>query len=417
VDRQHPVQLSSAARPAPGISRRTLLKGAAAAGLVAASGRYLGRPAGIARADSADGALTLDWQQFDAAVQAAMQTFGIVGAAVAVVNAAGLVHQRTFGVRDLATGAPVTPGTLFRIASTTKSMTALLVAQFVDEGRLGWDQPVREVWPAFRAPTDELTATLRVRDLLGMASGLGARPMADLQQGYPTPRQVLESVAWLPVLSPPQTENFYNNTLVAVGGYLPALALGAEPEELLPVYTQLMQERVYGPVGMATARKADDPRPFSDDYATGYALDFEQGMVAEPWITVGSFAPVGGTMASLTDMAAYVTVQLRGGTTVAGRRVVSAQNLAECWKPVIEIPFTAADAPDVIDLFYCMGWSLTHYGSGRRVLSHTGGEDGFGCIIAFLPDDDIGLVVLTNTLAGSCFEPVAGAALRPARGP
>ncbi len=124
------------------------------------------------------------------------------------------MHQRTFGVRDLGTAAAVTPRTLFRVASTTKSMSALLVAQFVDEGLLGWDQPVREVWPAFRAPTAELTAALRVRDLFGMASGLGARPMADLQQGYPNPRQLLASVAFLPVLGPPHTQYFYNNTLV-----------------------------------------------------------------------------------------------------------------------------------------------------------------------------------------------------------
>lgn len=360
------------------------------------------------RAHAMQGADRDDWGAFDQAVQAAMQTFGIVGTAVAIVNRAGLVHQRTFGTRDLATAAPVTPGTLFRIASTTKSMTALLVAQFVDEGLLGWDQPVREVWPAFRAPTAELTATLRVRDMLGMATGLGASVLADLQQGYPNPRQVLQSVAWLPVLGPPHTQFFYNNTVYAVGGYLPALALGVEPEELLTVYTQLMQERVYGPAGMATARKADDPRPFSDDYATGYAPDFEQGMAAEPWATIGSFAPVGGTMASLMDMAAYVILQLRGGTTPAGRRVVSAQNLAESWQPVIEIPLPPGTPSDISDVSYCLGWTLTRYGAGRRMLSHMGGEDGFTCTIAFLPDDDLGLVVLTNAGNAPSGQPFCG---------
>jgi CubicO group peptidase (beta-lactamase class C family) len=388
----------AAASDGPQLSRRALLQGGVALGLAAAGS--LAWPFDTSRrARAMQGASGADWGAFDRAIQTATERFGIVGAAVAIVNAAGIVHQRTFGVRDRATGAPVTPGTLFRIASTTKSMSALLVAQFVDEGLLGWDQPVREVWPAFRAPTDELTAALRVRDLLGMATGLGARPLADLQQGYPAPRELLESVARLPVLGPPHTQFFYNNTVYAVGGYLPALALGTEPEELLPVHTQLMQERVFGPVGMATARKADDPRPFSDDYATGYGPDFEQGMAAEPWVTVGSFAPVGGTMASLTDMAAYVTLQLRGGTTPAGRRVVSVQNLAECWQPGIAMPFNPDDAPDVIDLSYCMGWMLTQYEAGR-VLSHAGGEDGFGCVIAFLPDDDLGLVVLTNTLPG-----------------
>lgn len=269
---------------------------------------------------------------------------------------------------------------------------------------------MREVWSAFRAPTDELTAELRVRDLLGMGTGLGARPLADLQQGYPSPRQLLESVTWLPVLGPPHTQFFYNNTVYAVGGYLPALARGAEPEELLTVHTQLMQERVFGPVGMVTARKGDAPRPFSDDYATGYTPDFEQGTAAEPWVTVGSFAPVGGTFASLKDMAAYLTLQLRGGTTTAGQRVVSAQNLAECWKPAIAIPLPPDAASDVSDVFYCLGWTTARY-SGRQVLSHMGGEDGFTCNIAFLPDDDLGLVVLTNAGPTPSGQPFCGYAL------
>ena len=116
------------------------------------------------------------WQPFDAAVQAAMQTFDMVGAAVAVVNADGIVHSQTFGMRDRAGGALVTPNTLFRVASTTKSMSAVLVAQSVDEGQLDWDQPVYEVWPAFRAPTAELTAGLRVRDCSGWLPGSARRP-------------------------------------------------------------------------------------------------------------------------------------------------------------------------------------------------------------------------------------------------
>jgi CubicO group peptidase (beta-lactamase class C family) len=70
--------------------------------------------------------LATEWQSFDRDVQAAMSTFGMVGAAVAAVNGAGVLHQQTFGVRDRASGAPVTNDTLFRVGSTTKSMTSLL---------------------------------------------------------------------------------------------------------------------------------------------------------------------------------------------------------------------------------------------------------------------------------------------------
>jgi CubicO group peptidase (beta-lactamase class C family) len=157
-----------------------------------------------------------------------------------------------------------------------------------------------------------------------------------------------------------------------------------------------MQERVYRPAGMATARIADDPRPVVADYATGYAPDFTRGTAAEPYAPVGSYAPVGGTLASLTDMAAYVALQLNGGVSATGSRVVSAANLAECWKPHVEMPTSPALDPDLASAGYGMGWIVQTYRGGRRLVWHNGGIDGFTTFVGFFPEDDLGLVVLTN---------------------
>src|SRR5687767_169192 len=83
---------------------------------------------------------------FEADVEAAMQTFQMPGAAVALVQDNRTVYARGFGVRDLQTNAPVSPHTQFRIASNTKSMTSLLAATFVDQGVLDWDAPILGVW-------------------------------------------------------------------------------------------------------------------------------------------------------------------------------------------------------------------------------------------------------------------------------
>lgn len=388
-----------AARPIQGVSRRSLLKGAAAAGLVAASGGLPVRPVGIARADAvqAPGSSSpLDWQQFDAAVQAAMQTFDMVGSAVAVVNGQGIVHSQTFGVRDLTSGAPVTPNTLFRIGSVTKSMTAVLVATFVDDGTLAWDQPVREAWPAFRAPTDNLTRSLRVRDLLGMATGLGEDATTGLHYDYPTAIELVHLLPYLPVLYPPNTQWFYNNPVFSTGGYLPLLSQGIAAEDLQETYTRLMQERVFGPTGMVDVHIASDPRPYTDDYATGYSRDFVEGTAAEPWSAIGSYAPTGGALANLTDMVTFIRLQLGGGVAPSGTRVVSTQNLAECWKPHIDVPANTMDGTDVVSRGYGMGWIPFTYTAAGRLIWHTGEYDGFGSFQSFLPDNDLGLIILTN---------------------
>ena len=399
-------RLSPSAEHGAGCLSRRRVLGGGGAGLTAALAAGLTRVAAQEATPAAEMATPVGsstalseatLRRFDAGIEAAMATFRMVGAAVALVDHSGIRYGRGFGVRDQASGAPVSPDTHFLVASTTKSMSSLLVATFVDDGALSWDQPVHEVWPEFRAPTDELTNMLRVRDLLGMASGIGEPPsVSSFHQGDLTAGELMRSVAALPVTDPPHTTYFYNNTVYAAGGYLPALVQGASGNELETVYVRLMQERVYGPAGMSTARITDDPRPFVTDYATGYGPDFTQGTAAQPYAPVGSYVPVGGTLASLTDMAAYVTMQLNGGASATGGRVVSAANLAECWKPHIDLPTSPELDPDLVSAGYGMGWISQTYRDGRRLVWHNGGIDGFASYIGFFPEDDLGLVVLTN---------------------
>ncbi len=394
------------------VSRRRLLKGAAATGLTAASATLGTRP-GAARQGGTPvaGTPVPDWSRFDDDIQAAMETFSMVGAAIAVVDAGGIVHGNTYGLRDQASGEPITPDTHFLVASTTKSMTSLLAATFVDDGIFAWDQPVREVWADFQAPTAELTDTLRVRDLLGMASGLGeADAVSAFHQGDVTAGELLRSVATLPIIAAPNTTYFYNGTVYSTGGYLPPLAQGVAEADLETAFATLMAERVYRPAGMSSARITDDPRPFVDNYATGYAPDMTQDTAPQPYAPVGSFAPAGGTLATLTDMANYVTMQLNRGVSVTGERVVSAENLAECWRGHIALPMaTSEEEPALVRASYGMGWVDYTYRVGRRFVGHSGGIDGFTTFIGFFPDDNLGLVVLTNMgpySRGLAFAPV-----------
>jgi CubicO group peptidase (beta-lactamase class C family) len=367
---------------------RGAVTAALASGLAGWPATVLGaRPAGVSAA----------WAEFDAAVRSSFQRMGMVGAAVAIVSADQVLYTSTHGVRDRATWAPVTTDTHFLVASTTKSMSSLLVATCVDDGLLAWDQPVIEAWPPFRAPTDELTRTLRVRDLLGMDSGITEPPaLSAFHEGDPTAPQLLQSLVNLPVAYPPGDTFFYNNTVYAVGGYLPALARGIAPADLGVAYFQQMHERVYGPVGMTSATLTDDPRGVVERYATGYGPDLRGRRARMPYGAVGSYAPVGGTLATLMDMATYVRLQLRKGTSVDGVKVVSAANLAECWKPHVDMPTSPEFDPDLIRSGYAMGWSRQTFRDGTSLVGHSGGIDGFTSFIGFLPERDLGLVVLNN---------------------
>jgi CubicO group peptidase (beta-lactamase class C family) len=284
----------------------------------------------------------------------------------------------------------------------------LLVATFVDEGVLRWDDRVVDVWPEFRAPTTELTSALRVRDLLGMGSGIAESPTIEFFMigGGESPLDVLRSVAYLPVIGPPQTVYYYNNTLACVAGYLGSLAQGTASEALVEAYAGLLAEQLFTPAGMADAAIADDPRPLGEDYAIGYAHDLFGRIADVPFVSIDGVAPAGSGLASAVDMARYLIMQLQGGVAANGTRLVSAANLAQTHAPGILVPPDVPNAlpslvlSDTTATHYCLGWFEQTFKDGRRLLWHGGGIDGFVSLMGFFPAEQIGFVLLTNTEPG-----------------
>jgi CubicO group peptidase (beta-lactamase class C family) len=327
--------------------------------------------------------------------------------AVALVQGDETIFNRGFGVRDLASGQPVTPRTRFRNGSITKSMTALLLATLVDEGVFGWDNRVVELWPEFQAPTLELTQPLRLRDLLGMASGIAESTDLSLaaveffmSAGTVSAGDVLRSIAALPVIAPPDTTFSYNNTLYAVAAYLGLLVDGTAAEMLEETYAAQVQQRVFEPIGMADAAILDDPRPLGNDYAVGYTQDIFGDPSSLPFVSLAGLAPAGSGLASSTDIARFLITQMHHGVAPGGTIVVSATNLDEMHRPGIALEPSALFPSDVqtdtVALNYGMGWLSETYRDGRQLLWHSGGIDGFSALMGFFPAEQIGFAFLTN---------------------
>lgn len=364
-----------------------------------------GASATVAGAGGAlDGALL---EAFAADVEAAMERFQVPGAAVAIVRGDDIVFSRGFGVRDRASGAPVTSRTRFRIGSITKSLTATMLATFVDDGVFAWDDRVVDLKPAFRAPSEELTASLRLRDLLGMGSGIAesadlSLPAVEffMSSGEVTPRDVLRGVAELPVVAEPGAAFSYNNTLVAAAAFAGLLAAGAPADGLSDAYAAAVRDRVLAPAGMADAAIVADPRPLGEDYAVGYARDVFGDLQPLPFVALDGVAPAGSGLASAEDLARYAIMQMNGGVGGEGRRVASEAALGETHRPGIAVErdglFPADLQPDTASLHYAMGWLVEVFRDGRRLVWHSGGIDGFAAFVGFFPEERIGFAVLNN---------------------
>ena len=410
--------------PKPSLTRRATMRGVVGGWLATALNSALGidLDEAVAQSNAATPVgtpgqpVTLSdatLRDFEADVEAAMRTFQVPGATVTLVQGDEIVFNRGFGVRDLESGEPVTPRTRFRHGSLTKAVTTTLLASIADEGITGWDDRAVDLWPAFRAPAPELTRDLRLRDLLGMGSGIAESATVDLSvveffmmAGLLSAADVLRSVADLPVIAPPDTTFSYNNTLYAVAAYLGLLAEGTPAETLEETYLAEVQRRVFEPIGMADAAILDDPRPLGTNFAVGYARDIFGNHTPLPFVSLAGIAPAGSGLTSGTDLGRFLIAQMNGGVAADGTRVASAVNLTETHRPGIDASSLAPPPeirPDTVSLHYAMGWLVDEFSDGRRLVWHAGGIDGFDALMGFFPEERIGFAIQTNTDDGSLF--------------
>lgn len=330
--------------------------------------------------------------QFDAFIEDTRQRFAIPGAAVVVVQGNQIIFAKGYGVRELGKPEPITPDTVFAVGSTTKAMTSLLLATLVDEGKLDWDQPVAQIWPDFKLSDPTVTGQIRLRQLLNMTSGAPRRDLVWSGAGL-TAEEIMASLADLPLVTPPGQAYHYNNQMVATAGYLGALAAGGKFGNLRQAYTDLLQARVFDPIGMSSATTSIEAVEANPNHATPHDFTLSAEVTPTHFHADPDITPAGAVNASALDMARFVMTQLGQGVAPDGTRVVSAKNLAETWQPQARVSRT---------LSYGMGWFIERY-KGIQIIWHDGDVLGSKALIGFIPEANIGLVVLSNRLISTGF--------------
>ncbi len=316
------------------------------------------------------------------------EDFNIPGMSVAIVKGDSLLLAEGFGERNLAEHLPVTPSTLFAIGSTTKAFTSVVIGSLADEGKLEWDDRVIDHLPDFRLHDEYATLHMTVRDLLTHVSGL---PRHDLMwYGSDFSREDL--FARLRHLEPTadlRGKWQYQNLMFMTAGLLAERVSGMSWEELV-------RERIFKPLGMENANFSVDRMQESSDYSIPYAEVKEKSEKID-FRNISAIGPAGSINAGADEMAAWLQMNLNGGE-YGGKRVISAENLAVIHSPQVVIPGGGGVRGLLFNL-YGMGWMLNAY-RGHRLIHHGGGIDGFVSHVALLPDDDIGMVILTNQPSG-----------------
>ena len=339
---------------------------------------------------------------FEAYITAKLAEAGVPGAAVAVVQGGEVVFLQGFGVREIGQPESVTADTLLRIGSVTKSFSSLLTATLVDAGRLSWDTPLVDLLPSFAVSDPALTPRLTARDAFCACTGLPRRDFEFIFKAHElTPELLIEGMAELPLTAPFGEKYQYSNQMVAAGGFAAAVADGGSQHDLGHAFAIALREKVLNPIGMPRTTLALAEVLAEENYAVPHAADVTGTLqpVAllddDTWLV--PVAPSGALWSSASEMVRYVQTELAKGVNPDGRRVVSAANLERTWQPSVTLQAGTGTPPDMAAFagHYALGWVLGAYG-GQRLVWHSGGTLGFTSLVSFLPEANLGVVILTN---------------------
>jgi CubicO group peptidase (beta-lactamase class C family) len=341
---------------------------------------------------------------FEAYIADAIHRFGVPGAEVAVVADGEVVYLNAFGVREMGSTRPVTPDTMMMIGSITKSMTTMLAASLVDEGKLAWDTPLVDLLPDFAVGDAGLTERLTVRDAFCNCSGVPALNIqSSFESGRLTPGNMAEALADVAPSAPYGEAFIYNNILIASGGYALGIANGGAAGDVGLAYDTALRERVLGPIGMTRSTFDPDMAMADGDYALPHATDLSGNLKRIPLTAERGllpYRPAGALWSNAREMARYLQTELARGVAPGGTRVVSAENLETTWAPGVSMPNLYQGPPEMAATMtrYGLGWMDGEY-RGLRIVSHAGGSAGFTAKIAFLPEAGLGIVVLSNSFS------------------
>ncbi|WP_210496179.1 serine hydrolase [Microvirga antarctica] len=317
---------------------------------------------------------------FEAYLKDGMKTARVPGIAIGIVHGDALVYQSAFGVRNAAGSEAVTPETVFQIGSATKAFLSTTLAQAVDAGKLAWTDRVVDRMPAFQLNDPWVGRDFRILDLPAQRSGLSPYVNDGLGLLGFDEETMIRSLRDAPPVGIFRSDFSYLNITHMVAGRILAQVYG------VPSWSAVVKTGLLDPLGMGATSWTPEAIEAAPNHATGHRAA-ASGPVAIPFHASFpyGFGPAGNLNSNVPDMAQWLRLQL--GRGMLGEKVlVSEANLDVTWTPRVSMSERVS---------YAIGWVVTATPNGR-VIWHNGGTTGFGAHAGFLPDRDVGLVVLSN---------------------
>ncbi|MGH1343611.1 MAG: serine hydrolase domain-containing protein [Nannocystales bacterium] len=324
-------------------------------------------------------------------LEAGLEKFHVPGMAVAVVYEDSVIYARGFGFSDLEKKEAVTPRTRFAIGSSTKAFTATVIGQLVDEGKMSWDDALTKHVPEFvlDVKSDDDVAQATIRDALCHRTGFTR--MGVLWASGEVPRkEFLAQASQAEPLASFRNRFLYNNVTYTAAGEASARVEGV-------LWAELVTRNLLEPLGMRNSVVLSEEAK-SLGMAQGYKWDGDKSSFdALPMRSLDEIAPAGAINSTVLDMTAWLRFQINRGV-YRGQRLIKSETLKETWKPQIDVAGK---------MKYGLGWFVDEY-DGQTMLHHGGNIDGYSAMVSFLPEERLGVVMLSNVSFSGMQDAVRG---------
>ncbi len=338
----------------------------------------------------------------DSLVEKTLKTFDVPGIAVAVVKDGKIIHEKGYGVRSLNTMQKVDEHTLFGIASNSKAFTVASLGILIDEGKLKWNDKVRDYIPEFKMYNPYVTEEFTIRDLITHRSGLGLGA-GDLMF-WPDSnsfaiKDVIHNLRYLKPVSGFRTKYDYDNLLYIVAGEVVKRASGISWEDF--IRTRIMQ-----PLGMTESAPSFSRVQNKSNVIDPHApVNGKVQVIRRDWSEVANAA--GGIYSNVDDMCKWIIMQMNNGKygDPPNKKLFSEEVHEEMWTPQTIIPVNTSSPYNTHFASYGLGWFLSDV-KGYKQATHTGGLAGIVTQVTLIPELKLGIIVFTNQQSGAAFSSI-----------
>ncbi|MFC5436979.1 serine hydrolase domain-containing protein [Rhodanobacter umsongensis] len=312
----------------------------------------------------------------------------VAGLVTAVVVDGKVAFEGTVGYADAATREPVTPETVFRLASLSKAFATAITGLLVDDGKLSWDTKLVDVLPYFKLKDMQAASQATVSDILGQRLGLPRNTYDNMLEGdipYEELVRKLDEVSL--VCGVGQCYGYQNVAFGMIGDVV--LARTGD------FFYRQVDKRIFYPLGMSTASYGRAALESSKSWARPHRASSRGWVPFDPNETYYRVAPAAGVNASLRDMEKWLIAQMGDRPDVLPTSLLDVLHAPGVSTPS-ELHATPWRRARLTAAHYAMGWRVYEYG-GETLIYHAGAVAGYRTMIGFFPKYQTGVVTLWNS--------------------